>query len=173
MKDISAEIGRLEIDDAQEYDLIVVDSVKRWIGGELDNIHEPKVYAMLLTYGTGRDDRGAEFPEIRLGFNSEKSLAESGADKFDTEGFMEKNMSVMDDFGAVDMWLELKGYSRDDGERIVEMLGEAVRQLHEDNVIKERFMRDIPVIIAGDASSEMLEMVNKKANSGYCPEFCA
>ena len=173
MKDISAEIGRLGIDNPQEYDLIVVDSVKRWIGGELDNIHEPKVYAMLLTYGTGRDDRGAEFPEIRLGFNSEKSLADSGRDKFDTEGFMEKSMSVMDDFGAVDMWLELKGYGRNDGERIAEMLGEAVKQLHEDGILKDRFMRDIPVIIAGDVPAETLERVNKKANSPYCPEFCA
>ncbi|MGN0642608.1 MAG: hypothetical protein ACI4JJ_05625 [Huintestinicola sp.] len=165
MKKVDEEIKSLKIENAQEYDLIAVKAVKRWLSAEIDNITERGVYAVTVTYDIGRDDNGAEFPRLSMGYNSESGLERSGAERFDTSSFMEKSMSVMDDFGALDMWLELKGFDmRNSAEQVLAMAGEAVREMHEEGIIKDRFFREVPVIMCGDADKDVIGRINKAAN---------
>lgn len=165
MRDLTDEINALALDNADSYDLIVINSLIHWFSGQLDSVHETGVYAVSLTYSAGHDANGAVCPCVSFGFNTVSHLGQTGADRYDAADFLVTSQDVMDSDGAIDIWLGFKGYDMiKDTQSVVRMLGAAVKKLHDSGIINEIFFRELPVIIAADVSQELLDEVNSMAN---------
>ncbi|MCC8043533.1 MAG: hypothetical protein LIO69_08540 [Oscillospiraceae bacterium] len=165
MRDLTDEINALALDNADSYDLILINSIIFRFQGQLDSVHETGVYAVSLTYDVGRDEHGAPCPQISFGFNTESNLEKTNADRYDYSRFLERTADVTDVDGAIDMWLKFKGYDMSaDNDRVLDLMAAAVRKMHDTGAIDEIFFRDIPVIVGANVSREKINAANEKAN---------
>ena len=128
-----------------EYDKALVFALKKWIADEINEIYDNKVSAVGLSF----DGDGS------IGYDTETRAAAGGrADimKWKSPAFAYVNSDEAVD-GSVEIYSRFKGL---EGDALMHgyhtCAAEAVRQLIADGIIKERFGRNIPVVIYADGA---------------------
>lgn len=142
-----------------EYDKALVFALKKWISDEINEIYDNKVYAVGLTF----DSDGA------VGYNT-KDYADKNGSMWDISGWKHPEFARVNSDAAVDgsveIWSSFKGLSGEDMRTgYFECAAAAVRELIADGIIRERFDKNIPVVIFADgAGGELTRRYTLLAN---------
>ncbi|MBQ5330889.1 MAG: hypothetical protein J6F31_06525 [Oscillospiraceae bacterium] len=132
------------------YDEAFVFALKKWMADEINEMYGNGIYA--LCSGYENTSKGAS---AYIGFNTEKHLSESGADRGDIKAFQNAAFAYVDDDEAVDgsvqIWVsfkELDPAAEETRDKCNACLRTAFEELCSDGIIKERFGKDIDMFIS-------------------------
>lgn len=156
-------IRKVNTEPADEYDKALVFALKKWIADEINNIYDNGVYSVCLTM---KNEGGWK---AGIGYNTEANAKASGV-RWDTSAWKCPEFSEADNddavYGMIGMWLDFKGFA-DDAAVMDSYFGCAacaVRELTDTYIFKERFNKNIPVILMYDGMGEMTAAYSAAAN---------
>ncbi len=142
-----------------EYDKALIFALKKWISDEINEIYDNRVYAVGLSF----DGDGS------IGYNT-KDHADSNGSVWDIGGWKHPSFAYVNSDAAVDgsveIWSSFKGISGDAVKTgYFECAAAAVKELIADGILRERFEKNIPVILFADgAGGELTRRYTLLAN---------